>query len=91
MMISKLRAFSIAGKAMAEKQSRTKYEDFSELELIEENNEFWTFGSGSDEMYGDGHIPGGFFVHISKRDGHILSREEEACYYQEKAQELQAA
>lgn len=96
-MISKIKALSIARKAIKSKQSKTKYTDFSEIRLNEENSQFWVFVSGSEKMYNDGHIPGAFFVHIDKKDGHILSCEEEASFYQKSAKknqpipELQAA
>lgn len=88
-MISKIKALSIAEKVIKAKQAETKYDDFSETKLNEENDKFWVFVSGSRKMYDDGIVPGAFFVHIDKTDGHILSREEEALFYQKSVKENQ--
>jgi hypothetical protein len=94
-MISKLKAFNIADnniKEVRKKPSFASFSDFSAVELTKENEMFWTFFSGSESLGDAGHIPGGIFVHVCKEDGHILSQEEEAQYYQLKKQpEKQAA
>ena len=68
------------------------YDDFSEIELNEENTFFWVFGTGSQKMYEDGYVPGAFFVTVDKKDGHIWTRLEiENFYRHKKAPEFQAA
>lgn len=94
-MISIVKAFDIADKVVREKQKTAfaDFSDFSEIKLIKENEVFWTFFSASKSLGDAGHIPGGIFVHVRKKDGHLLSREEEAQYYQMKSNqpESQAA
>jgi hypothetical protein len=80
-MISKIKALSIAEKVIKAKQSETDYDDFSEITLNAETDNFWTFVSGSEKMFENGIIPGAFFVHIDKSNGHILSSSEESDFY----------
>ena len=49
-MLSKNEAFKIAEEAICEMQKKTKYNDFSPIELNGENDSFWTYVSGSQEM-----------------------------------------
>ena len=91
-MLSKNKAFEIAKKAISEKQQKSSYNDFSPVSFLEETEAFWTFVSGSEAMIEDGIIPGAFFVHIDKTDGHIWTRHEEALYHQRQSiPELQTA
>ncbi len=91
-MLSKSEALKIAKKAISERQKKSDYNDFSPIELFEENDSFWTFVSGSQAMINDGYVPGAFFVSVDKTDGHIWTRREKENYYQQKSiPELQAA
>jgi len=91
-MLSKNEAFKIAEKAIFQMQKKTKYNDFSPIELNSENDSFWTYLSGSQAMINDGCVPGAFFVSVDKTDGHIWTRDEKENYYQRKSvPELQAA
>jgi hypothetical protein len=91
-MLSKSEALKIAKKAIGERQKKSDYNDFSPIELFEENESFRTFVSGSQAMIDDGIIPGAFFVSVDKTDGHIWTRGEKENYYQQKSiPELQTA
>jgi len=91
-MLSKNEAFKIAEKAIFQMQKKTKYNDFSPIELNSENDSFWTYISGSQAMINDGYVPGAFFVSVDKTDGHIWTRNETENYYRHKSvPELQAA
>ncbi len=91
-MLNKNKAFEIAKKAISQRQQQSEYNDFSPVKLLEETDAFWTFVSGSQAMIDDGIIPGAFFVHIDKTDGHIWTRREEENFYQRQSiPELQPA
>ncbi len=91
-MFDKQHAFEIAVKEIERRQKSSDYDDFSPVTLLEENEAFWTFVSGSDAMFEDGYVPGAFFVNIDKTDGHIWTRREEEIFYQRQSiPELQAA
>lgn len=91
-MLNKNKAFEIAKKAIIQKQQQSDYKDFSPAAFHEETDAFWTFVSGSQAMIDDGIVPGAFFVHIDKIDGHIWTRREEETFYQRRSiPELQAA
>jgi len=91
-MLSKNEAFKIAEEAICEMQKKTKYNDFSPIELNGENDSFWTYVSGSQAMINDGCAPGAFFVSVDKTDGHIWTRAEKENFYQRQSvPELQAA
>lgn len=81
-MLNKNKAFEIAKKAISQRQQQSEYNDFSPVRFLEETDTFWTFVSGSQAMIDDGIIPGAFFVHIDKTDGHIWTRREEENFYQ---------
>ena len=91
-MVSKNKAFKIAEKAISQRQQQSEYNDFSPVRFLEETEAFWTFVSGSQAMINDGIVPGAFFVHVDKTDGHIWTRREEEIFYQRQSiPELQAA
>ena len=91
-MLSEKQALKIAEKTIIEKQKKSDYNDFSPIELNSENDSFWTFVSGSQAMINDGYVPGAFFVHVDKTDGHLWTRREEEIFYQRQSiPELQAA
>jgi len=91
-MLSKNEAFKIAGKAISQMQKKTKYNDFSSIELNSENDSFWTFVSGSQAVINDGYAPGAFFVSVDKADGHVWTRPEKENFYQRQSvSELQTA
>ena len=91
-MLSKNKAFEKAKEAIIQKQQKSDYNDFSPVTFLEETDAFWTFVSGSQAMIDDGIIPGAFFVHIDKTDGHLWTRREEEIFYQRQSiPELQAA
>ena len=91
-MLSKNKALEIAKKAIIQRQQQSEYNDFSPVKFIEETDTFWTFVSGSQAMIDDGIVPGAFFVHIDKTDGHLWTRREEEMFYQRQSvSELQAA
>ena len=91
-MLSKIEAFKVAEKAIGEMQKKSKYSDFSPIELNAENDFFWTFVSGSQAMITDGCVPGAFFVSVDKTDGHVWTRAEKENFYQRQSvPELQAA
>ena len=91
-MLNREKALEIAEKEIKKRQKLSNYDDFSPVELHEENDYFWTFVSGSQTMINDGYVPGAFFVSVDKTDGHIWTRSETENYYKQKSiPELQTA
>ncbi len=91
-MLNKNTALEIAEKEIFRLQKQSDYKDFSPVEFHYETESFWTFLSGSESMIDDGIIPGAFFVHVDKTDGHIWTRREEEIFYQRRSiPEMQAA
>ena len=84
-MLNKNQALEIAKKKICERQEKSGYNDFSEVELHEESESFWTFLSGSQSMINDGYIPGAFFVVVDKADGHIWTHSEQEKYFTQKS------
>jgi hypothetical protein len=91
-MLNREKALEIAMKELERRQKLSNYNDFSPVEIHEENDLFWTFVSGSEAMFEDGYVPGAFFVSVDKTDGHIWTRSETENYYQQNSiPELQTA
>jgi hypothetical protein len=62
----------------------SRYE-FGEVGLRSENERFWTFVSGSDELFWEGYVPGAVYACVDKTDGHIWTDEEVEQFYLQKA------
>ncbi len=62
----------------------SRYE-FGEVGLQSENERFWTFVSGSDELFWEGYVPGAVYACVDKADGHIWTDEEVEQFYLQKA------
>jgi hypothetical protein len=79
-------AEQVAGHALKAKIEASaflaKYE-FGELFLRSENDHFWTFCRGSEQLFDEGYVPGAVYACVSKRDGHVLSDQEIEEYYLE--------
>jgi len=58
---------------------------FSDVGLKSENERFWTFVAGSDQLFEEGYVPGAVFACIDKQDGHLWSREEQEQFYETRA------
>jgi hypothetical protein len=81
-------ALQIAGRHIRERIGASdllsRYE-FGEVGLRSENERFWTFVSGSDELFWDGYVPGAVYACVDKADGHLWSDEEVEQFYLQKA------
>ena len=62
----------------------SRYE-FGELGLRSENERFWTFVRGSDQLFDEGYVPGAVYACVDKVDGHIWSDDEVEQFYLQKA------
>jgi hypothetical protein len=58
---------------------------FGEVGLQSENESFWTFVCGSDELFDKGYVPGAVYACVDKADGHLWSDEEVEQFYLRKA------
>ncbi|MGH9846346.1 MAG: hypothetical protein ACREEM_47210 [Blastocatellia bacterium] len=62
----------------------SRYE-FGELGLRSENERFWTFVRGSDQLFDEGYVPGAVYACVDKADGHLWSGDEVEQFYLQKA------
>lgn len=58
---------------------------FGEVGSQSENERFWTFVCGSDELFDEGYVPGAVYACVDKADGHLWSDEEVEQFYLQKA------
>ena len=63
---------------------------FGAVGLRSENNRFWTFVSGSDELFEQGIVPGAVYACVDKMDGHIWTEDEIEQFYLQKEAARQA-
>jgi hypothetical protein len=54
---------------------------FSEAGLKSENERFWTFVRGSDELFEEGYVPGAVYACVDKQDGRVWTDDEVEQYY----------
>jgi hypothetical protein len=54
---------------------------FAPVAFTEENERFWVFVSGSDELFDAGATPTAIYICVDKKDGHLWSREEQERFY----------
>ncbi len=67
----------------------SRYE-FGEVEVKSENERFWTFVSGSDQLFREGYVPGAVYACVDKTDGHLWSMDDVERFYLERAAARQA-
>lgn len=76
-------ALGIAERAIAEKIQQSarlnKYE-FHPVRLRWENDLFWVFSAGSEQLMEEGYVPGAVSVSVDKTDGHLWTIEEHERY-----------
>ena len=58
---------------------------FGEVGLQSENEYFWTFVCGSEELFDEGYVPGAVYACVDKMHGHIWTDEEVEQFYIQKA------
>ena len=58
---------------------------FGPIGLRSENERFWTFVSGSDELFWEGIVPGAVYACVDKADGRLWSDDEVEQFYLQKA------
>lgn len=61
----------------------SRYE-FGELGLRSENERFWTFVRGSDQLFDEGYVPGAVYACVDKADGHLWNDDEVEQFYLQK-------
>jgi hypothetical protein len=57
---------------------------FGETGLQSENDRFWTFVRGSDQLFDEGYVPGAVYACVDKVDGHVLNGDEVEQFYWQK-------
>lgn len=67
----------------------SRYE-FGEVGLRSENERFWTFASGSEELFDQGIVPGAIYACVDKENGRVWSNEDVEQFYLQKAASRQA-
>lgn len=63
---------------------------FGELELQSENERFWTFVRGSEQLFDEGCVPGAVYACVDKEDGRVWTMPEVEQFYLQKAAARQA-
>jgi hypothetical protein len=53
--------------------------------LRSENERFWTFVCGSDQLFDEGYVPGAVYACVDKVDGHVWADAEVEQFYLNKA------
>jgi hypothetical protein len=59
--------------------------EFGKVEVKSENERFWTFVSGSDQLFQEGYVPGAVYACVDKTDGHLWSMDDVERFYLERA------
>jgi hypothetical protein len=59
---------------------------FTPVELEDENDLFWVFVAGAEELFDEGVVPNAIYVCVDKADGHIWDRQEQERFYQQQAE-----
>ena len=60
---------------LARRTDLQKYK-FEVVDFIRENNWYWFFSAGSEQLQKEGYIPGEIMVGVDKLDGHIWTESE---------------
>ena len=58
---------------------------FGETGLQSENERFWTFVCGSDQLFDEGYVPGAVYACVDKVDGRLWNDDEIEQFYLQKA------
>ena len=60
---------------LARRTNLQKYK-FEAVNFVRENDWYWVFSAGSEQMQEEGYVPGAITVGVDKLDGHIWTENE---------------
>src|SRR5215510_10476521 len=89
-MLNYEEAIQIADRHIKERINSSDFlskQEFGQIGLRSENERFWTFVRGSDQLFDEGYVPGAVYACVDKADGHLWSDDEVEQFYLQKQKE----